>query len=170
MTSLRKTWSRSLMLALTFTLAVQVAEAALYQPGDTVTNLTFVARRQFTRPDGTVIPAGAQVGIHDLAGRILFLEWFAVWCPFCQAAVPQVDTGIVDWYESRGGNLHGVPVLYLFVNQESASFYQTQTSNYINANIANTTPVFNDYGIPGVIPSARRFKIPASRFSSSLTA
>jgi hypothetical protein len=27
-----------------------------------------------------------------------------------------------------------------------------QTSNYINANIANTTPVFNDYGIPGSNP------------------
>ena len=158
MTSLSKNWPCSLLLVLPVILGSQTTEAALYQPGDTVTNLTFVARRQFTRPDGAVLPAGAEVGIQDLAGHILFLEWFAVWCPFCQAAVPQVDTGIVDWYESRGGNPHGVPVLYLFVNQESASFYQTQTSNYINANIAGTTPVFNDYGIPGSNPVRPAFQ------------
>lgn len=154
----RKSWSRPLLLAFALSFLVPTTDAALYQPGDSVTNLTFVARRQFTRPDGVVIPAGAQVGIRDLAGRILFLEWFAVWCPFCQAAVPQVDAGIVDWYESRGGNPHGVPVLYLFVNQESASFYQTQTSNYINANLSPATIVFNDYGIPGNNPVRLAFQ------------
>ena len=82
---------------------LQTVRADLYAPGDTVTNLMFIARRAFTRPDGTLVPVGAQVGIQDLAGRILFLGWFAVWCPFCQAAVPQVDAGITDWYESRGG-------------------------------------------------------------------
>jgi hypothetical protein len=158
MKSSRKNWLRLFGLAVALNCAPPSAEAALYQPGDTVTNLTFVARRQFTRPDGTVIPAGAQVGIRDLAGRILFLEWFAVWCPYCQAAVPQVDAGIVDWYESRGGNPQGVPVLYLFVNQESASFYQTQTDNYINANLTSTTPVFNDYGIPGRNPVRTAFQ------------
>lgn len=148
-----------LTAAMLLSSAAPQLNAALYAPGDTVTNLTFVARRSFTRPDGTVIPAGTQVGIRDLAGRILFLEWFAVWCPFCQAAVPQVDSGIVDWYASRGGvNPNGVPVLYLFVNQESASFYQTQTSNYINANLPTSTPVFNDYGIPGSSPVRTAFQ------------
>jgi len=137
---------------------LQPACADLYGPGDTVTNLTFIARRAFTRPDGTPVPAGAQVGIHDLVGRILFLEWFAVWCPYCQAAVPQVDEGIVDWYKSRGGNPYGVEVLYLFVNQESASFYQAQTDSYIDAHVATNTPVFNDYGVPGSNPVRLAFQ------------
>ncbi len=153
-----KNWFYRLALPLALVSAAPQSDAALYQPGDTVTNLTFVARRAFTQPDGSVVPAGAPVRIHDLAGRILFIEWFAVWCPFCQAAVPQVESGIEDWYESRGGNPHGVPVLYLFVNQESASFYQTQTDNYINANLASTTPVFNDYGIPGSNPVRTAFQ------------
>jgi len=142
-------WKRAallLLLTLVVVAGSQPARAQLLMPGDTTTNLTFIARRAFTRPDGTMVAAGSQVGIHDLAGRVLFLEWFAVWCPFCQAAVQQVTPGIHDWYETRGGNPYGVPVLYLFVNQESASFYQAQTDAYINQYIATNTPVFNDYG------------------------
>lgn len=135
--------------ALSLALAVAHSETALaahYQPGDIVTNLAFIARQQFTRPDGTVVPAGAQVHINDFAGRVVFLEWFAVWCPYCVAAAPQVKTGIVDWYAARGGNPYGVPVLHIAVNQESASFYQTQTDQFIARQSFN--PVFNDYGVP----------------------
>ena len=121
---------RVLPLTLVALAGIGTAKAALYAPGDIVTNLTFTARRSFPRPDGRMVNAGEQVGIKDFPGHIIFLEWFAVWCPFCQAAVPQVDAGIVDHYAARGGrNSNGVPVLYLFVNQESASFYP-QASGY----------------------------------------
>lgn len=147
-------WSRPLLLALACALGSETANAALYQVGDTVTNLTFIARRQFTRPDGVIVPAGAQAKVQDFAGHIVFIEWFAVWCPYCQAAVPQVETGIVDWYAARGGNPQGLPVLYLFANQESASFYQSQTTSFINNpnNVAASTIVLNDYGVPGSNP------------------
>ena len=123
--------------------AVNPVRAALYQVGDVVTNFTFVARQEFTRPDGTVVPAGATVHIQDFAGQIVFLEWFAVWCPFCQAAVPQVKTGIVDYYASRGGNPYGVPVLHVAVNQESSSFYQASTDDFITNQDFHIT--LNDY-------------------------
>ena len=144
-----KKFTRTFLLAFAISQINDTASAALYAPGDIVTNLTFYARRSFTRPDGTFVSAGSQVKIKDFAGRVVFLEWFAVWCPFCTAAVPQVDTGIVDWYAARGGNPYGVPVLYLFVNQEPASFYQTQTTNYINANLDASTIVLNDYSVIG---------------------
>ena len=144
-----KTWLRAFLLTLGIAHVSDTASAALYQPGDIVTNLAFYARRAFTRPDGTAVPAGAQVGIKDFAGRVVFLEWFAVWCPYCQAAVPQVDAGIVDWYAARGGNPYGVPVLYLFVNQESASVYQTQTTSYINAHFDSSTIVLDDFSAIG---------------------
>jgi len=149
---------RSILLALAMLVTADTAPAALYQVGDTVTNLTFSARRQFTRPDGVIVPAGAQAKIQDFPGHIIFIEWFAVWCPFCQAAVPQVDADIVDWYESRGGNPQGVPVLYLFANQESASSFQPQTTSYINANLSPATIVFNDYGIAGSNPVRTAFQ------------
>jgi thiol-disulfide isomerase/thioredoxin len=145
-------WPRTatLLLALLIALGSVTARAALYQPGDLVTNLTFIARQQFTRPDGTVVPIGAQVHIKDFSGRVVFLEWFAVWCPYCVAAAPQVKTSIVDWYAARGGNPYGVPVLHIAVNQESASFYQAQTDSFVTQQSFN--PVVNDYGVPGSSP------------------
>lgn len=69
--------------------------------------------------------------LSDFAGRVVFLEWFAVWCPYCVAAAPQVETGIVKWYASRNGNAYGVPVLHVAVNQEPRSVYQSQTDSFI---------------------------------------
>jgi len=155
-------WPRTaaLLLALACALGSETTNAALYQVGNTVTNLTFIARREFTRPDGVIVPAGAQAKVQDFAGHIVFIEWFAVWCPYCQAAVPQVETGIVDWYAARRGNPQGVPVLYLFANQESASFYQSQTTSFINNpnNVAASTIVLNDYGVPGSNPVRTAFQ------------
>ncbi len=127
-----------------------------YAVGDVVTNFSFIARRQFTGPDGTIVPVGARVYLHDFAGRIVFLEWFAVWCPYCVAAAPQVENGIVDWYASRGGNPHGVPVLHVAVNQEAASFYQTQTDNFIN--LQGFAVVVNDYDATSINPVRFKFQ------------
>lgn len=140
---LLKNWTRLLLLTVAVTQATPLAEAATYQVGDTVTNFSFVARRQFTRPDGTAVPAGATVRLADFAGRVVFLEWFAVWCSFCAAAAPQVNTGIVDWYANRGGNPFGVPVLHIAVNQEPRSSFQSQTESFITQHGFN--PVVNDY-------------------------
>ena len=138
-----KHWIWMLLVTLALTQHPEFAQAATYRVGDVVTNFTFVARREFTRPDGTIAPVGSTVRLSDFAGRIVFLEWFAVWCPYCVAAAPQVKTGIADWYAARGGNPHGVPVLHIAVNQESASFYQSQTENFITQQGFN--PVVNDY-------------------------
>lgn len=125
--------TRTALLSLALLQLGESPAPALYSAGQVVTNnFYFIARRPFTRWDGTNVPAGARVYLRDFAGRVVFLEWFAVWCPYCVAAAPQVETGIVDWYESRGGNPHGVPVLHVAVNQEANSFYQASTDNFIN--------------------------------------
>src|SRR5262245_34748453 len=97
--------TRGLLLAFVLFELSEFPAHAMYQPGQVITNNSyFIARRPFTRPDGTAVPAGARVYLRDFAGRVVFLEWFAVWCPYCVAAAPQVQAGIVDWYESHGGN------------------------------------------------------------------
>jgi len=88
---LRRIWACLLLLAIALAPANGLAQGALYHPGDIMTNLTFYARRAFTLADGTMVAAGAPVRLQDFVGRIVYLEWFAVWCPFCTAAVPQVD-------------------------------------------------------------------------------
>jgi len=150
------------LLAVVLSQVVEPAKATTtYQVGDVVSNFSFVARRQFTRPDGTVVPAGSRVSIRDFAGTIVFLEWFAVWCPYCVAAAPQVETSIVAYYNARGGNPYGVPVTHIAVNQESRSFYQAQTDSFIaqqgfrivvndydNTSINAVKALFNPVGQP----------------------
>ena len=100
--------------------AAQPAHAQAYRVGDTVQNFTLTDRA-----------TGRPVSLADFSGKIVFLEWFAWWCPFCQAAAPQVRTGIVDYYASRGGNPAGLPVLHVAVNLQSGQ--ETQTQQFISA-------------------------------------
>jgi|GEM_PF-2591189 len=93
--------------------------ATFYRTGELVDNFTLIDR-------STAQP----VQLQDFEGKIVFLEWFAWWCPFCQAAAPQVDSGIVDWYSSRGGNPDGIPVLHVAVNLQANQ--EAQTQNFVN--------------------------------------
>ncbi len=131
-----------LLLASAVLQTIEFAGATTYQVGNTVADFTFVARRAFTN-NGVVIPAASAVHLRDFTGKIVFLEWFAVWCPYCVAAAPQVKSGIVDYYKSRGGNPYGVPVLHIAVNQEPLASYQSQTDSFITQQGFN--PVMNDY-------------------------
>jgi thiol-disulfide isomerase/thioredoxin len=123
--------------------SVSLVAASTYKVGDQVSDFSLIARQPFSRPDGTVVNAGDPVQLSDLAGRVIFLEWFAVWCPFCVAAAPQVDKGIADYYVGRGGNSHGVPVLHIAVNQEPRSNYRTATDNFVRQQ--GFEHVVNDY-------------------------
>ena len=142
-----KKFLRPLLLALTVVSAGEFrAHAAPYSataPNNISPNFSFIARRAFTRPDGTTAAAGARVYLRDFAGRIVFLEWFAVWCPYCVAAAPQVSNNIVSYYNARGGNRYGLPVLHIAVNQESSPSYQPSTDNFVTQQGFN--PVVNDY-------------------------
>ncbi len=107
-----------ILAALAF--AVSPAHAAIYRTGEVVQNFTLTDRA-----------TGRPVNLTDLAGKIVFLEWFAWWCPFCQAAAPQVRSGIVDYYNSRGGNPAGLPVLHVSLNLQSSQ--ETDTQRFINS-------------------------------------
>ncbi|MGE3308890.1 MAG: hypothetical protein AB7O66_02885 [Limisphaerales bacterium] len=93
--------------------------ATRYRAGDRIENFTLTDRA--TRQP---------VQLSDFAGKIVFLEWFAWWCPFCQAAAPQVGTGIVDWYASRSGNPAGIPVMHVAINLQPNQ--ESQTGNFVN--------------------------------------
>lgn len=54
----------------------------------------------------------------DFKGKILLLDFFAYWCPPCQASSPVVERDIAAYYKQRGGNPHGIPVEIIGVNIE----------------------------------------------------
>ena len=58
---------------------VPSAPAQLYQVGDTVSDFSLYARRDFTNDQGQVVPAGSRVQLTDFDGKILFLEFFHIW-------------------------------------------------------------------------------------------
>ena len=92
--------------------------ATLYRAGDIVEDFTLVNRA-----------TGQPMRLSDFAGRIVVLDWFAWWCPFCQAAAPQLRSGVRDHYETRGGNPAGIPVVHVGVNLQSGQ--ESQTGNFV---------------------------------------
>ncbi len=101
-----------------------------YQVGDLVENFTLTDRA-----------TGQPARLEDFKGSIVFLEWFAYWCPFCQAAAKEIGPGIVDYYSDRDGNLSGIPVKHVALNLEPTAASSTQT--FINFYGLGT--VLNDF-------------------------
>jgi thiol-disulfide isomerase/thioredoxin len=93
-----------------------------YAVGDLVDEFTLTDRA-----------TGKPVRLSDFTGSIVFLEWFAHWCPFCVAAAPQVDAGIVEHYRNRGGNPAGIPVVHIALNlqADTQSRDRTATTTFI---------------------------------------
>ena len=86
--------------------------AQTYVVGSTVDDYTF-----------TDYKTGQSVNLYELGseGGILVLEWFAYWCPYCARAAANVETGIVEYYQSRGGNPHGLPVKHIALDVDGSS-------------------------------------------------
>lgn len=116
-----KTSSAGKTVFLASLLAASLSDAAaatLYRVGDVVEDFSLV-RRDTREP----------LRLADFEGKIVFLDWFAWWCTFCQAAAPQLLEGVHHWYESRGGNPDGLEVVHVGVNLQGGQ--ETQTQNFV---------------------------------------
>jgi thiol-disulfide isomerase/thioredoxin len=76
----------------------------VYRAGDIIENFSLINRR-----------TGLPMQLSDFAGKILFLDFFAHWCPVCNAAAPQLESGIYERYR-QAGNAAGLPVVYVLCN------------------------------------------------------
>ncbi len=101
------------LLSLVF---AQSASAQRYQVGDIVENFTLIDRN-----------TNQPVSLHDMEGKIVFLEWFAYWCSFCQAGAGDIGPEIVDYYNDIGGNPAGIEVMHVGVNLQGGAESQTQS-------------------------------------------
>ncbi len=96
-----------------------VSNAQLYEEGDIVENFTLTNRA-----------TGEPVSLYDLEGKVIFLEWFAHWCPFCQAAAANIGPNLIEHYETRGGTSNGVEFMHVALNLQANA--ETSTQNFIN--------------------------------------
>jgi thiol-disulfide isomerase/thioredoxin len=137
----KQAWAVALILLASTTVHAQ----SRYVAGDIVDDFTLTDRT-----------TGNPVRLSDFAGSIVFLEWFAHWCPFCVAAAPQVDAGIVDHYRNQGGNPAGIPVVHIALNLQSDSQARDRTA---------TTTFVQRYGFDPVLQDTQR--VLARRFADS---
>lgn len=113
------------------------ALSATYQAGDVVSEVTNLVDRATGQP----------VPLAQLEGKILFIDFFAHWCPVCRAAAPQILHEIDEWYETRNGNPDGLPVLHIGANLQA-------DNNAANRNA--TTRFIETYRFPLTIQDTSR--------------
>lgn len=118
-------------------LLLPASQAATYKVGDVVTEVTNLVDRATGQP----------VPLAQLEGKILFIDFFAHWCPVCQAAAPQILTEIDQWYDTREGNPDGIPVLHIGANLQA-------DNNAANRNA--TTTFIRRYEFPLTIQDTSR--------------
>ena len=99
---------------------------------------------------------GKPIRRDDFKGKILFLDFFAYWCPPCQASSPTVETAIAQYYKAKGGNPHGVEVVVIGVNIESESpastdeFIDTVGLETVADDFSPTTGAWAQFGGGGI--------------------
>ena len=111
--------SISLLFALTIFAFASTGYSQRYEVGDIVENFTLTDRA-----------TNQPVSLYDMEGKIIFLEWFAHWCPFCQAAAADIGPGIKDYYNDIGGNPNDIEVMHVALNLQGNA--EAQTQNFVN--------------------------------------
>jgi thiol-disulfide isomerase/thioredoxin len=130
---------------LLISLTINVLRGQTYQVGDIAEDFELTNRL-----------TGGTSRLSDYAGQVILLEWFAHWCPFCRAAAPQVDEGIIEHYANQGGNLAGLPFIRIGLNVHGDLFPSDKV---------NTDNFISQYSIDPVLEDNNR--VIAHRFESS---
>lgn len=91
------------------------ATAQRYQAGDIVEDFILIDRS-----------TGEEVNLYDMEGKVIFLEWFAYWCPFCQLAADDIGPGIVDFYARQNGTAQDIDFIHVGVNLQGGAEVSTQ--------------------------------------------
>lgn len=105
-------------LLLAGVLAPTTSAQQQYRVGDIVEDFELVDRA-----------TNQPVKLSELEGHIIFLEWFAWWCPFCRAAAAEIGPDIATYYENEDGNPQGVPVKHVAINLQGGQ--ETDTEAFV---------------------------------------
>lgn len=92
---------------------------------------------------------GNKLTLSDFEGKVLFLNFWATWCPPCRAEIPDFIE-VYDKYKDMGLAILGVSVDNISAKQVG-EFAEKIKMNYPVA--MATKKLFQDYPSPGAIPT-----------------
>lgn len=92
---------------------------------------------------------GTRISLSDYEGKVLFLNYWATWCPPCRAEIPDFIE-VYNEYKDKGLEILGVSVDQISADKVS-DFVRKNKMNYPVA-IA-TEELFQDYQPPRAIPT-----------------
>jgi thiol-disulfide isomerase/thioredoxin len=124
---------RTLLLLAATSAALPPVHGQTYRVGDIVDDFELPNRL-----------TGGTSRLSDYAGHVILIEWFAYWCPFCNAAAAELDPGIIRHYQNLGGTANGLPFLRLGMNLQAdrRASDTAGTNAFISAHQIN--PVLED--------------------------
>lgn len=94
------------LLLLSSVTPLAAADGPNYAVGDTVANFTLVNRA-----------TGQPVSLHDFEGKVVLLDFFAWWCPFCSGSAMDLDANLLPYFQSRGNKTStGLPFMRVGLN------------------------------------------------------
>lgn len=92
---------------------------------------------------------GNQLSLSDFEGKVLFMNFWATWCPPCRAEIPDFIK-VYDDYKDMGLAILGISVDRI-AEEKVGEFAARQKMNYPVA--MATQKLFKDYPAPQYIPT-----------------
>lgn len=92
---------------------------------------------------------GTNISLSDYEGKVLFLNFWATWCPPCRAEIPDFIE-VYDEYKDKGLEILGISLDQIGVDQVR-KFVERYKMNYPVAMATNE--MFKDYPPPQAIPT-----------------
>lgn len=101
-------------------------------------------------PDFTLTDLnGTTISLSDYAGKVLFLNYWATWCPPCRAEIPDF-VEVYNEYKDKGLEILGISVDQIGVDQVR-KFVERHKMSYPVAMATNE--LFRDYPPPQAVPT-----------------
>jgi cytochrome c biogenesis protein CcmG/thiol:disulfide interchange protein DsbE len=92
---------------------------------------------------------GTTISLSDYSGKVLFLNYWATWCPPCRAEIPDFIE-VYDEYKDKGLEILGVSIDEISPEKVN-DFVKKNKMNYPVA--MATQELFQNYQIPNAIPT-----------------
>lgn len=132
-------------LALLFIPFVIVFSLCAKAEKDTESNINFPLAPEFTLTD----LAGSEISLSDYKGKVIFLNFWATWCPPCRTEIPGF-VEIYEKYKDKGMQILGIS-LDRAGEQKVLDFVKEYKINYPVA--MGTKNIVRDYEPGNFIPS-----------------